>query len=403
MQSIDPNSHHPTGFRVHWPAPATVLLATVAKLSGSAATIASIAARTPWWPPLLGAAMALLAIGLLRDRTDRWGHLAVPLLTGIGGHAIVIAGPGAYDHHVWTSIGLLLGALAVRRRLPWLSGLACFVLFAFTPDAILFATLLLAAQAIAAYRSATPARRAACIAPVIGTIAAILCHRAFTPDDLPITDLDWSRPTVFAPLWIAVFGATACLVPQAKVLAGNATGNEKFTWRKCFGIAAQLILYPGIVLLVTGNLVPILNRFVGSARLFVSEERSPFAQGHLPHPWYLLLLPLVVWACIDLYRRYRDDKDLAVACLTTALLLLACKELRYLKIALPFIAFTVHCGLRSFAARYLSQRQAVAYLAPTVAVLALATHHGLRVRRNHNPLVQQRLQAILDWAKGEYA
>jgi asparagine N-glycosylation enzyme membrane subunit Stt3 len=321
VPSVDPYSHHPRGYRVHWMPLHTVLYASLAELAGIAPSDRDqLVAVLSWIPPLLGLVALLLVFAIVRACTDDALCLyAVGAACAVSSDVVRPFFYGTIDHHLFAHLGVLLmvwGRLRLRLS-GWVLGIVA--LLGLTPEGIIYVSAFLgclfAAELMAlAYRSRRAVRRPArwLLAPAAVSLLTWWLGRRLETAPLPVGDLVWTYPTLFQPLWFAVLGgATAAALPVFARLRRAQAGVARSAV-EIATVCAAVTLVAGLFLLWSGALSSIGVRLLGvdSQRLVVDEEISIFHAGFWQAPaWYRVLAFGSIFVAVKLAAALRAPHD----------------------------------------------------------------------------------------------
>ncbi len=302
VPSVDPFSHYPAGYRVHWLALHSVFYATLARLAGiGAADRTGLVAFLSWIPPLLGvlAVAAAMAVAACFRRSLPF-VLAVGILCALSVETTRPFFFGVIDHHLFAHLGVLLlvwGRLAGRRAL-WAAGLVS--LLAMTPESIIYVSALVGvafcadAAGLALRPQAAEGEAASGTAewfwyasPAAIALGVWVLQRSLETAPLPTTSFSWTDPTLFQPSWLALWG-----IGLGAVLASwKSAPLVRPVPRRALGMLALVGLAGAAFFAATGSLMTIASRLTRSGRMFVAEEASVFSRGlGATPPWYWIVV-----------------------------------------------------------------------------------------------------------------
>ena len=218
VESIDPYSHYPVGWRIHWMAPLTLTYASIAQLVGiHDGNLDGLTSALSWIPPLLGCLAVLLGAAVARSfADDEWLALAAAALIALDANCVRPFKYGFIDHHLYGQVAVLLLVLArLRRRLVvWILGLALF--YAMTPEATFYVAWLLgllgASQAFGGSDGAAPAERRWqwFASPAIVAVGVLALQRSLESVPVPLGSLSWFYFSAVHPLFIAGISRHRC-------------------------------------------------------------------------------------------------------------------------------------------------------------------------------------------------
>ncbi|OGV72818.1 MAG: hypothetical protein A3K19_28495 [Lentisphaerae bacterium RIFOXYB12_FULL_65_16] len=403
VAAFDAYSHFGSGDRLYWPALPAFAGATLAKLAGLSANIESLARVFSWAPPLAGVLalwlLARIGMALPIPRAAPWAGLA---LAGICGNGFSLFRYGALDHHAATAVAVLLmiWALFEARLWAWATGL--FLLLALTPEGHLFGTLLLGLAFLSACVFAGEPRETLrepstawrwYLMPTGVCLAAWGMQWLLESPPLPLHTLDWMHLSAFHVVWFLSLGLG--FLAASRLPVPEAPPGRRVAWRQLAAGVLVAALLGSLVLAGTGQLRPILDRFLAAGRLAVSEEVSPVGaswSGILP--WTRLLVYTAVYAIVIAvmgYRRGASRRLCQAWGIAAILLAFGLREYRYLQVLSPFLTFMVAVAAADLVvwlqARpwFAGPRRAwIPVVAVTALVLAAALHFSLGLRRSSN-------------------
>ncbi len=329
VESIDPYSHYPVGWRIHWMAPLTLTYASIAQLVGiHDGDLDGLTSALSWIPPLLGCLAVLLGAAVARSfADDEWLALAAAALIALDANCVRPFKYGFIDHHLYGQVAVLLLVLArLRRRLVvWILGLALF--YAMTPEATFYVAWLLgllgASQAFGGSDGAAPAERRWqwFASPAIVAVGVLALQRSLESVPVPLGSLSWFYFSAVHPLFIAGIG----------IAAGSAgsyfSGLRESRERRLTSLIALGVALVGLALLSAAMprvVSEVSDKILKGDRLYVSEEQ--FALGALwGAPWIRLVFSCAILSAfrlgIAIWRRESSDRCFAWMVLVSAFLL----------------------------------------------------------------------------------
>lgn len=340
VPSFDAYAHFPRGFRIHWLAPHTFFYAT---LAGAADLQTNELERVlSFVPPILSLLGIALLILLARACSPRWPvAILAALLGAIGGEMVRPFFFGTIDHHLFANLAVTIAVLArLQRRIAlWFVGL--LLLCAMTPEAVLYASVLLGAVFLSETIAATadlPSETGAAwlLAPALAATLAWAADRMLQLQPLSLTALSWTQPTLFQPAWSAALGLAASFA--LRYVRGRAPSERRASAAVAvLGVAGIALVF----LVVTGAAGDIVARFGGAQRLYVGEETSVFRKGLLTaHPWYQVLLLAAFYCGWRLWRACRTPSSATESfrwLILVAAFALGFSELRHLYVLAPLV------------------------------------------------------------------
>ena len=392
VTAVDPRSHYPTSFRVHWPAPHTWLIATIV-YPFTDVSLDSVAATVRWIPPILGALLVILlgihsaTIGANTSRTT-----VVVAFVGLNGLLLLLGGSARIDHHIWTPIALLLALIGLRNQSAIVWSAAFFTLFAFTPDALLYATILYSVSIISAAITKQKVAPSFIYGPAVASLAALFIHRLLTNDNLPMRSLDWSRPTLFLVIWMVAIAVAGDALVRIRKNPIPVSGI-------CIGALGGFVF----ILWLTGNLSGIWARLTGAERMWVGEEQSPYRYGYLDTPiWLQLLVVPCLWSIFRAIRELvlrNSPANCALWIISSIMLIGGMREMRMLMAAIPCIAIASEDFLWASSQLLKEKLRLVSFIVASIAMLAVSCAFGYSIRTGYDQLNIDRTNNVVDWVK----
>jgi asparagine N-glycosylation enzyme membrane subunit Stt3 len=329
VESIDPYSHYPVGWRIHWMAPLTWVYASVARLTGVRdGDLDGLTTSLSWIPPILGCLSVLLGAAVARCYADDDRlALAAAGLIAFDANCVRPFQYGFIDHHLYGQVAMLVLVLArLRRRLTlWIVGLALF--YAMTPEATFYVALLTglmgASEALGGALATGPIgkRWPWFLSPAIVAGAVLALQRSLETVPAPLGSFSWFYFSALHPLFIAGVGVVAGSGGDFFPSSGESRGRRLASLISLGGALIGLALLSAAM---PGALSEILDKVLKGDRLFVSEEQ--FALGALwGAPWIRLVFGCGVLSAfrlgIAVWRREPPDRCFAWMVLVSAFLL----------------------------------------------------------------------------------
>jgi hypothetical protein len=420
VTSVDTYSHFGREFHLHWPGGYTLLLAALGRAFGdSGLDRAALVSHLSWVPVGLGVLAAFLTMALARPLHWRrpW-LLLLGLATALGGGELELFGRGALDHNAASAVGVLLLALGrVERRFSlWLGG--ALFLFATSPVAAGYTTLVLglvfATELAAAIRGGPvpplPARFT--LAPAAAAAAALGLDRLLDPSPPPFAAWSVFALSLFHVAWFAILGVAMALATR---FAGRPAGRAART--RNAALAVVLVAALAGALLASASEARAAWSRLTTERLHVAEELSPLGDGfRAASPWVqvlVVLLPALVALLIGALRAGATSERVFLHALLVAAVAAGLSEWRHLRDLAPVVtlaaaaaAFAAHRALaatRLFASRPRSALAALLValvLLPPFATRAADARAGMRACDAVRSVI---LPEVASWLKAHTA
>ncbi|MBI3785764.1 MAG: hypothetical protein HY270_20415 [Deltaproteobacteria bacterium] len=313
VQSVDPYSHYPGGYRVPWMPLHTVFYSSLAKLAGvSGDERERLVALLSWVPPLAGLVAMVLALAIARTYTnDPFCLLLIGFLCAFESDVVRVFIFGTIDHHLFAHVGLLAMVWSrLHRRLGgWVLG--SLSLLAMTPESIVYVSALLGCVFLAETAAATALAPRDLrplwpwyLAPAAVSVITWWVNHNLEARPLPIGNLTWMYPTLFAPLWFSVLAGS---MTAATAWFDHRPASLSRVAAACAFVGAAAVA----LLAATGSLQMIAQRLAGGGgRLFVAEEASVFAHGFWSAAaWYRILVLAAIYVAVELIRGVDTKRD----------------------------------------------------------------------------------------------
>jgi asparagine N-glycosylation enzyme membrane subunit Stt3 len=424
---LDRFSHFPEGFRCHWSAPYTFLLASLAKLAvSSEADLAHLGGALSWIPPLafLGALCLVLRLSA-RVRRDALFLVSCGVAVIVSKDIFVIFRYGCIDHHYCVALGLLaLGIGFLERRLSfWIMGVLSLLIL--SPDGPLYVTLLVGLScaapllALLSRGEENDVRMSFkwLLAPAWACGLSLIWKASLTPDLATWTAFTWDRLSLLHLFWFVFLGlalpTTWLGIRHVRRRFGTAWG-----WGALLAAICLLAICGAGLLWGFGVLSPVIKRLAFGRRLPVLEEMAPwrmvFSDGWIK----ILLLAALFWATRFLQKIFQsksfekgDTQEADNALLLSTMLLVSVLEFRHLRVLAPIAVPAVIAaafevvrllrGVRLFDKGLRRQVPLVAMLLILFQPLVWRSATGIMFRSGSKQQQQVIVEDLANWFKSE--